>query len=501
MKKWNSAVMSIVAATLLAASPAWAVQASAKSADSSAAQAQGAAQQTIAKLEKLLPYMEQLPVEKVSLDEDSAVIVVERRKLEEDKEAAMTIYLNKQTGSIQSFEYAADDAGDEELSPDEQKKKADVFLRELLGDVAEGYQFDAKRSEELGTPSYQLVVNGIPFFERNLLVSVNGNGEVSGLMANAASNPLSSANLPKKEEAISVAQAEKAIAERMTPAYRLQKDGKSMMLTYHVSWSGMLDAKTGQSVETQHSQFYYEPDLSGALLPVSSQGKTLTAKDKAEAAALLKTIIGFNTEDATYVERAAEDTPEGKVQNYVWKKGTFVANVSVKAATGQVIDVSLEPSQYVEPKQKVTVEAARKAAVQVLQVYLDKETKAVALDASSYLKDPNAYRFTFYRTQNGLPVLNHAYQVTIDKETGKVIGLFGEFSKPANVAYPDPANIVPREQAAKEYLKHHPLSLVYLEPVLDGKRQPNPLLVYKSAKSESVQEYVDAVTGSSIPRK
>lgn len=502
MKKWNRAVMSIIAVTLLTASPTWAAEAGKQSANSEEALAQGVAQQSIDKLAELLPYMKQLPVQKMRLDVESDVIVVERKKLEEDQSAAMTIYLNKKTGSIQSFEYQGDEMDTGELPLDVRKEKADAFLKGLLGKGAEGYQFDFQKSEKIGDVIYQLIVNGIPFDDRSLLVGVNGKGEVIMLMGDRESLPPSaSASLPKPEEAISLMQAQKAVIDHMTPAYRLQKDGSGMMLTYHVSWSGVLDAKTGQSVETEHAKFNSQPNLFGPLIPVSPQNKELIAKDKAEAAILLKNLVGFDTADASYVERAPEDGPNGKVQDYIWKKGNQLAKISIKQTNGQVIDVSLEAAKSSVPKQKIALEAAKKTAVQVLQAYLDMGAKAVAVDADSHLRDNMAYSFTFYRTQNGLPVLNHLYQVTIDKETGRLIGLSGDFSPPATISYPDPTKIVSREQAAKEYLKNHPLHLMYLTPVIDSIRQAHSLLVYKPVPNKDVLEYLDAVTGKSIPSK
>ncbi|GIO07115.1 hypothetical protein J31TS6_31430 [Brevibacillus reuszeri] len=499
MKKWNRAVMSIIAVTLLTASPAWAAEAGKQSVNSEEALAQGVAQKSIDKLAELLPYMKQLPVQKMRLDVESDVIVVERKKLEEDQSAAMTIYLDKKTGSIKSFDYESDERDADELPLDVRKEKADAFLKGLLGKDAEGYQFDFQKSENIGDVIYQWVVNGIPFDDRSLLVGVNGKGEVIMLMADRP--PSVPPSLPNPDEAISLAQAQKAVADRMTPAYRPQKDGSGMMLTYHVSWSGVLDAKTGQSVETEHAKFYSQPNLSTPLIPVSPQSKALIARNKGEAATLLKNLIGFDTADATYVERSPEEGPYGKVQDYIWKKGNQIAKVSVKQGNGQVIALNLEAANYSVPTQKFELDAAKKTAVQVLQTYLNAETKAVALDADSHLRENTSYNFIFYGTHNGLPVLNQMYQVTLNKETGKLIGLSGDFSQSGNVMYPDPTKIVSREQAALEYLKHHPLQMMYFAPVIDSKRSATPLLVYKSGVNKDVLEYVDAVSGKSIPSK
>ncbi|GED66466.1 hypothetical protein BRE01_01680 [Brevibacillus reuszeri] len=499
MKNWNGAVKLVIAATLLTASPACAADKGTQFSRKQEVSTQGLAQATIDKLAELLPYMKQLPVQKMRQDEASDVIVIERKRLENDPSPSMTIYLDKKTGGIQSFEYQAGEADGEELPLDVQKKKADSFLQGLLGKSAEEYQFDSQKSEKLGDLAYQYVVNGILFDERFLLVGVNGNGEVIMLMADGA--PPVPASLPKPDAAIPLAQAQQAVIDRMTPAYRLQKDGSGMILTYHVSWSGVLDAKTGQSVETEHAKFYSQPNLSAPLIPVSPQSKALIARNKGEAATLLKNLIGFDTADATFVERSPEEGPNGKVQDYVWKKGNQIAKASVKQGNGQVMELSLEAAKSSVPTQKIALEAAKKTAVEVLQTYLNAETKAVALDSDSHLSEDTSYSFTFYGTHNGLPVLNQMYQVTLSKETGKLIGLSGDFSQSANVTYPDPAKIVSREQAAQEYLKNHPLQLMYFSPVIDSKRSVTPLLVYKPVANKDVLEYVDAVSGKSIPSK
>ncbi|TQR31560.1 YcdB/YcdC domain-containing protein [Brevibacillus brevis] len=507
MKKWNRAVMSVMAATLLTATPAWAAQAEKTSASHTGvavdATAQALAQKTIDKLSELLPYMKELTVQKMDIGETSDVVMVERKKGDGKKTPRMVIFLDKKTGDINSFGYRTDEPDDKELPLDVQKEKADAFLKALLGDAAKMYQYNPQKSEQLGGPAYRLVINGVPHHDEKMSLGLNGNGEVVSLISNVGqiSKQIDPASLPKPEEAMSLEEAEKAVAGLMTPVYRSNKDRTGLMLTYQVSWSGFLDAKSGKSVETEHARFYHEPNLSAPAIPVSPKGQKLIAKDKDEAASHLKNLIGFDTTGATFTEMVPKNVPNGDRKEFQWKKGDQVATVQVKTTNGQVVALYLEDDSK-ELSKKVSIEEAQKTALQVLQTYLHTDTKAVTMDKDFRLKQFDYYIFNFFNTINGIPVEDQSYRVEINSETGKLMGLFGEFD-PSAVTYPDPAKAVSPEKAAKEYLKHHPLELMYYAPVIDRESSESTILVYKPQENDYMLEYVDALTGESIqnPRK
>lgn len=503
MKKWNRAAMSVMAAALLTATPAWAAQAGNTSASRTGAAVdattQAMAQKTIDKLLALLPYMKELSVQKMDIDETSDVVVVERKKVDGKKTPLMTIFLDKKTGDINSFGYETDEREDKELPLDVQKEKADAFLKAFLGDAAKMYQYHPQKSEQLGGPEYRLVINGVPHHDEKMLLGLNGKGEVVSLISNVGqiSKQIDPASLPKPEEAMSLDEAEKAVVGLMTPVYRSNKDRSGLMLTYQVSWSGFLDAKSGKSVETEHARFYRDPNLSAPAIPVSPQGQKLTAKDKDEAASHLKNLVGFDSTGATFTEKVPENEPNGDMKEFQWKKGDQVASVQVKTTNGQVVALYLELDDSKEPSKKVSIEDAQKTALQVLQTYLHTDTKAVAMDKDFLLKQSDHYIFKFFNTINGIPVADQSYTVEINSETGKFMGLSGEFD-PSAVTYPDPAKAVSPEKAAKEYLKHHPLELMYYAPVIDRKSSESTMLVYKPQENDDVLEYVDALTGESI---
>lgn len=507
MKKWNRAVMSVMAATLLTATPAWAAQAGKTSASHTGvavdATAQAMAQKTIDKLSELLPYMKELTVQKMDIGETSDVVIVERKKGDGKKTPLMDIYLDKKTGDINSFGYETDEPDDKELPLDVQKEKADAFLKALLGDAAKMYQYNPQKSEQLGFPEYRQVINGVPHHDEKMHLGLNEKGEVVSLISNVGqiSKQIDPASLPKPEEAMSLKEAEKAVVGLMTPVYRSNKGRTGLMLTYQVSWSGFLDAKSGKSVETEHARFYREPNLSAPAIPVSPQGQKLIAKDKDEAASHLKNLLGFDTTGATFTEKVPEYEPNGDRKEFQWKKGDQVATVQVKNTNGQVVALYLEDDSK-EPSKKVSIEEAQKTAMQVLQTYLHTDTKAVVLDKDFRLKQSDHYIFNFFNTINGIPVEDQSYTVEINSETGKLMGLFGKFD-PSAVTYPDPAKAVSPEKAAKEYLKHHPLELMYYAPVIDRESSESTILVYKPQENDYMLEYVDALTGESIqnPRK
>ncbi|MEZ2737214.1 hypothetical protein ACBQ08_25395, partial [Aneurinibacillus aneurinilyticus] len=112
--------------------------------------------------------------------------------------------------------------------------------------------------------------------------------------------------------------------------------------------------------------------------------------------------------------------------------------------------------------------------------------------------DPNGtYSFYFTKLHQGIPVQDHSYHVSIDKQTGKVVS-FHLFTPSKKVELPDSQNIVTKEEALATLIKHRPpLELKYTWSWYMGQQAPAPLLVYTWDNSDGFG-YVDALTGEYI---
>jgi hypothetical protein len=92
--------------------------------------------------------------------------------------------------------------------------------------------------------------------------------------------------------------------------------------------------------------------------------------------------------------------------------------------------------------------------------------------------------------------MDRACSVQVDALTGKIIAFYNGING-LPVPLPDNRNVVPVETAKAEFLKQHPLKLVYLWPEYFDQKAPSPYLVYIPAPGPDFY-YVDAFTGKTL---
>jgi hypothetical protein len=505
MKKLNQAMLTIAAASLLSASPLWAAGTTAVYA-SSPAPLNDVIQKNLEQLSTLLPYMKELPVQTVEMAADSSTVVI-TRKAEKAKLPEMTIFMQK-TGEIKSFSL---DSGanemDQELSLGEQKKKAEAFLtaahqKGLVDCSLAELQYNEASSKSLNGAVFAKSINRIPVEQKKVFVSLDGAGNVVEFSNEASLNGSPDpSKLPSPSEAMSPEQAKQAMTNMMKPFYRLTGPDKTPSLVYQVVGSGYMDAKTGSWVDTEHAKF---KSFTGEFfydIPVAPPGQPLAARSKEEAASILQNVFGFELAGASFSEQ--NGSAAGKsYKEYRWTKNNENRFVTVDPTSGLVFSAGLDTGEdSVQPpaSSKISLEDAKKAAVQLIQPFLDPDSKAVVLETRLYIEPQGHFNFAVYPATNGIPFVEKAFQVTINSDTGKPIRLIGP-SVRDKFALPDPKNAISAEQAMQEYLKYHPLELTYFYPINQSKQADQPVLVYKAQINPDVLEVVDAVTGKIVPR-
>ncbi|MDD4239090.1 MAG: hypothetical protein PHT62_11140 [Desulfotomaculaceae bacterium] len=133
----------------------------------------------------------------------------------------------------------------------------------------------------------------------------------------------------------------------------------------------------------------------------------------------------------------------------------------------------------------------RFAAIEVLAVNLTLNIKNIYWNSSPGIPHPE-YNFTFTCMHQGILVSDRGYSVTVDGPTGGITAFYDRNSS-SSVTLPDSKNVVTTEAAKAEFLKSHPLRLVYLWPEYFGQKAPKPFLVYMPDYGASM-EYIDAFT-------
>lgn len=112
-----------------------------------------------------------------------------------------------------------------------------------------------------------------------------------------------------------------------------------------------------------------------------------------------------------------------------------------------------------------------------------------------HLQQRPLFFFYFIRTHQGIPVSDRSYSVQVDAFTGKVTG-FNDGSGSTPATLPDSKDVVTVGAAKAEFLKHHPLRLVYIWPEYLDQKGPAPRLAYMPTFGE--WDYIDALTGKTM---
>ncbi len=193
-----------------------------------------------------------------------------------------------------------------------------------------------------------------------------------------------------------------------------------------------------------------------------------------------------------------------------WNEVRFV-NLKTIAETGEIVGFGIQDDSGRGKQGTVSGEDAQKTAVQFLQRYLEPGAAELVLTVfpsednipawvdQSKLTDQMQQRPQFFiqfsETYQGIPVADSSHIVRVDALTGKVTE-FGIGSRNASVTLPDSSDAVTADVAKAEYLKRHPLRLVYIWPEYYEQKAPSPQMVYLPVSGDL--GYIDALTGKTV---
>ena len=582
MKRVKGAAAVVLAVGMLLSTNAWAAEKEASSVlearggmeivqlkDGTAGQPVAKAQlnesqrQALEKIYQIVPELKELSVEGVHDEGGTAWGVTLSDRAGEEAPGIMrahaSLTFETDTGELIMFDIQNPDWASVELpAPGLAREKAAEFARQVLGDKMKDYRMSAQIGYGGGSSQddkgnkitwasanvqFERLINGIPFLNSGIRVSVDAAGHVTEYYTEGFyrindgikdSEP-DPAVFPAPPLAITREAAEKVFAGLLEmklnyvgrqPLKYSVFGGKKVetrpVLMYTPSNYAPIDAVTGKPLAG-----YQEQPLTSRI-SLAGEGKKLVAGTPEEAAALLaaETGIDISGMKSNRVEEREESLDPGiKLKEYRWMSEPQIGpdgrpdhstmrflHLSALADTGQVVGFNLQDEAGRGKKATVSREAAQETAIQFMQKYLDRGVSELEMfvypaheesipdwvDRSKLEGNEQRpeFHFRFTHTHQGIPVSDRSYSVTVDGLTGRITGFYDGNSS-SSVALPDSKDVVTAEAAKAEFLKSQPLRLVYLWPEYSGQKAPKPLLVYLPDYGVS-WGYIDALTGKMV---
>ncbi|MCP1359357.1 YcdB/YcdC domain-containing protein [Aneurinibacillus migulanus] len=510
-----------------------------------------AVQKTMDRLFTLQPELKKLNITRSESWENDQLFVVQlsdRPEMEigNSKEYAYAhLEFDKKTGELLSFSAHATAWASEKL-PSRQlaQDTAERFLTQWFS-VEDRQQFgkpttysgpDSADHNEDGTVIYwrarsvefPLLLNGIPIENRNVRLNVDSFGHITNYSYTPVD--LDTVKIPKPDTALSIEEIKKNITttDSISLNYveeqpeKYGQDSKNIktkpVLRYDLNDFGYLHAQTGKKVDEKELAFVQSKPTKTKII-LHPKGQALIARSEEEVKQLFTKLFDINGAAGTLRVDQSFNYPwekESPYLNYRFDtKDGQVAYMTTDRKTGHVYSASLSTNgEQKKQAARITEEQAFAVARDFLETYADPSATNLELqqdiveeseipswvDKSKLpemtVHQNDEYEFSFTKLHQGIPVQDHNYYITIDKQTGKVV-TFSLFTPSEKVELPDSRNIVTKEQALTTFIKHEPLKLKYTWPRYMDQQAPAPLLVYAWDHSNEFG-YVDALTGEYI---
>jgi hypothetical protein len=304
---------------------------------------------------------------------------------------------------------------------------------------------------------YDRIVNGIPFPQNSVSVTVNGDGDVVGY--NVAWNDDLVFDDPKGT--IDAETAAKKVRELGDPtlAYLTPYQAKpnTQPITVYTMDMFPIDARTGGIYVPDGMPPYEKPNLTPLTeQPLGAVPEATLNLTKEEAIAKVTSTFklpeGMKLEDASYSENLDSGTQKPvSTWNIRWstldneadaKVGQPYSNVyaAVDSKTGEILSYSVyDPTQQTgtDTDVKVKEDDAKAKAIDVVKSMLPGYTNQLVLQSTSggkvvplsIVKRPDGYNFTFARYIDGVRAGYDTVNVMIDSMTGDVRSYSKNFSQ------------------------------------------------------------------------
>lgn len=423
------------------------------------------------------------------------------------------------------------------LSEAKAKKLASVFMKKVLGGVANDYSFkyvipaviETEENQEnyFTLIGFERLVNKIPYNNPGVYMQMVGE-RVTHYSCDLETYLVDPALFPDPGDALTKSEARSAYKKllEMNLLYRekqlFDRNGNETkykpVLTYEPSYTGAMDAFTGQAMFDPDQLFPQTPEQ----VNVTPEGRKIFVSSLRQGEKLLKSEFGIDVsewnitsistgedEDGNifFLEYEWENRPEEDLEESAW--------FSIEPSTNRVKAFEHYEYRNNNTTVKVSLEEAEQLALATLQKYLQEPMKETQLtlmhspedqltlpdwidDEQLVGFDQNYYQFRLEETNQGVPIAERVYPVRIDAATGEANYI--EFGKDLDeVSLPDNKNTVSPAKAKTSYINNLNFDLLYIWPEYFGQKAPKPVLVYNTSyKSDG---YIDAFTGKFVRTK
>ncbi|MGD8189586.1 hypothetical protein ACQCN2_06225 [Brevibacillus ginsengisoli] len=362
--------------------------------------------------------------------------------------------------------------------------QAMTYLQEVAGEDATHYQVNRMLSNlENDYVVMNRMVNNIPILTDSYSVTLDKSGKPQ--RSTVQTNDLTGLTFLHPSKAIPKNKAVQIFGQNAQLVYS-EGEGR---LQYVFPISGDIDAENGQVWKT----YRYHPDWSLANMspiPVTPGGKKLTVRTEDEAKTLLQ-------EWGVSIDAPIRVHAGDGVREFVLENGNQNSvRLTVREDTGEVLDY--ENGQYTgkedvvsRPDQEQVKEVARQ-----LQAYITPDTSELLLGTVKRAGDVETY--VFYKSYQGLPVIDHSYAVHFDVKKKKLVGLNSTLTREVAQALPDRSKAMSVDKAIARYLASRPLQLAYIYKQRPGSEKAEPRLVYHIYYHDEPLYFVDALTGELV---
>ncbi|MFD2442849.1 YcdB/YcdC domain-containing protein [Bacillus sp. CGMCC 1.16607] len=399
------------------------------------------------------------------------------------------------------------------------EKMKDIVLDEDFKKYMSSQPYRDRRTHEI---RFYQVVDGVPFQNNSVNVSVTGNGTVRSFGFSWNKN----VNFKKKENIISLEKANSMVKDSLDVELRYQQnyngnpDSKNVAkliyapkmqnYQYYGGFSYMIDAETGKFINEQ-GKALDEAAMAPSNTPLSDKASPRpvlqTELTQDAAYKLVKEALNlsddFILDNASYSEGSRDNQ---SVWSFNWHKKDnqqSYIGAAINAKTGEILNFNNDARFYNRDNTDFTVNITKDQALKtatdlVKKIAYDKvDSLYVTPPQDQYYnndKKPKFYTIYFARKVNGIPVQDQGVTVSVSSETGEITNYYQNWR---DLEFPDPTKVIDKAQAKDAYLSSSNAKLNYMvpfNPTEQTKTMDDAILVYQAGNNYSFK-YLDAVDG------
>ncbi|GED59415.1 hypothetical protein ABER61_15920 [Brevibacillus formosus] len=378
------------------------------------------------------------------------------------------------------------------------ERQAKAFMEPFLGKNLEQYRIERVDGQEgADTVSHEAVrlqryVNDVQVEGDNYVIGMSDAGHIRYINSGDSTGMnLDIGRFPPIAELPSPKKAESGLAEVMQLTYqRVGKKDVDYVLRYRENFFGYLDARTGKEVKTT----LWRGESFRDSIAVKPGGKKTMVTSEKEAAAAME-FFGQKVEGFTFTGSNVPDYMMGdNEREYQAKKSERFMQLTTVNNRAAAFKISYPELREGDPT--LAVAELQERAILFLEPYLDSRVKTVRMQEQIYVMGRQV-ELNFVREVNGVMVPDQFYKITLDGQTGEIIGATLTFPHEQET-FPDASKVISAEAAARVYLQHKSFSPRYVFPLENNRIQEKPVLVYSAEILKSNGD-VDAITGEWLP--